>query len=256
MELIPILSTIVLVMTIATCILAVAAYFLYKARERKARRQRDNGTAPAIVRAEEEPHVLVAPQTAMPAGALPMGQGAYGSDARYLNAPPQQSSEGYYGEQPGYGEQQSYAYQEPRGYQEAPRQQYQQPDYGSAPSSAPAGYDYDDRSAQPPEQRLQEERPPQGASMFYEYTNDGFIPVDGRQEEQRRAMLPPAPRRDDSAEAARHYADRQQEEASDAQARAYREQAQADQAKARAVQAQQQNRSDADRQQEDGFAWL
>ena len=37
MELVPILSTIILVGTIATFILAVAAYVLYKIRERRAR---------------------------------------------------------------------------------------------------------------------------------------------------------------------------------------------------------------------------
>lgn len=55
MQLVPILSTIILVGTIATFILAVAAYILYKIRERKAREAPARPTAP-------EPHVLVAPQ--------------------------------------------------------------------------------------------------------------------------------------------------------------------------------------------------
>lgn len=57
MELVPILSTIILVGTIATFILAVAAYILYKIRER---RVHDEG--PADMRVEQEPHVLVAPR--------------------------------------------------------------------------------------------------------------------------------------------------------------------------------------------------
>lgn len=59
MELVPILSTIILVGTIATFILAVAAYILYKIRERRAREE----SRPAMY-AQPEPHVLVAPQVA------------------------------------------------------------------------------------------------------------------------------------------------------------------------------------------------
>jgi len=59
MELVPILSTIILVGTIATFILAVAAYILYKVRERRARE--DNIVSTQYV---QEPHVLVAPQQA------------------------------------------------------------------------------------------------------------------------------------------------------------------------------------------------
>lgn len=57
MELVPILSTIILVGTVATFILAVAAYILYKIRER---RVLVNGSSYMAV--EAEPHVLVAPQ--------------------------------------------------------------------------------------------------------------------------------------------------------------------------------------------------
>lgn len=57
MQLVPILSTIILVGTIATFILAVAAYVLYKIRERRAREE-------GVVQTQyvQEPHVLVAPQ--------------------------------------------------------------------------------------------------------------------------------------------------------------------------------------------------
>jgi len=57
MQLVPILSTIILVGTIATFILAVAAYVLYKIRERRAREE-------GVVQTQyvQEPHVLVQPQ--------------------------------------------------------------------------------------------------------------------------------------------------------------------------------------------------
>jgi len=56
MELVPILSTIILVGTIATFILAVAAYILYKIRERRSGRE-----VAAEERRREEPHALVEP---------------------------------------------------------------------------------------------------------------------------------------------------------------------------------------------------
>jgi hypothetical protein len=243
MDLIPILSTIVLVMTIATCILAVAAYFLYKARERKARKQRDNGTAPALVQAEE-PHMLVAPQTDRYQPAL--GQGSRYDDRRRLAAP-----QGY-----GYDDRQHADYDEPRqgraGY-EAP-QTYRYEPLDEAPSSAPAGYDYDDRSdRQPP--------PRQPGSMFYEYTGEGsFVPLDPQDEygARPRQALPAAPPPVDSNEvdAARHYASRQQAEATDAEARAYHERAEADQARSRAAELEAQRMRDNERRHESGFEWL
>lgn len=57
MELVPILSTIILVGTVATFILAVAAYILYKIRER---RDFENGSL--HMSTEADPHVLVSPQ--------------------------------------------------------------------------------------------------------------------------------------------------------------------------------------------------
>ncbi len=61
MELVPILSTIILVGTIATFILAVAAYVLYKIREQRAQEERTT-----ISTVAQEPHVLVQP-TVQPA---------------------------------------------------------------------------------------------------------------------------------------------------------------------------------------------
>ena len=57
MELVPILSTIILVGTIATFILAVAAYILYKIRERRAREE-----SVMTTQYVQEPHVLVSQQ--------------------------------------------------------------------------------------------------------------------------------------------------------------------------------------------------
>jgi len=58
MELVPILSTIILVGTAATFLLAVFAYIMYKWRERQERRD-----VPAQRAYDEQPHVLVTPRT-------------------------------------------------------------------------------------------------------------------------------------------------------------------------------------------------
>jgi len=58
MELVPILSTIILVGTAATFLLAVFAYIMYKWRERQERRD-----VPAQRTYDAQPHVLVTPRT-------------------------------------------------------------------------------------------------------------------------------------------------------------------------------------------------
>ncbi len=108
MELVPILSTIILVGTIATFILAVAAYILYKIRER---RVHDEGSAYMTV--EQEPHhVLVSPQpvesaaapaptprqapAAIPAGQTPSTSGSMFweyTDQGFVPVRPQASSD-------------------------------------------------------------------------------------------------------------------------------------------------------------------
>lgn len=70
MELIPILSTIILVATIATFILAVAAYILYKVRERRARAGRVATPIEATTTVAPG-HTLIAPTVATPALATP-----------------------------------------------------------------------------------------------------------------------------------------------------------------------------------------
>jgi len=62
MEIIPILSTIILVATIATFVLAIAAYVLYKIRERRARQ---GGVVRTDVVMGNDAHVLVTPQPAL-----------------------------------------------------------------------------------------------------------------------------------------------------------------------------------------------
>ncbi len=113
MELVPILSTIILVGTIATFILAVAAYILYKIRERRAR----ESSRPAMY-AQPEPHVLVAPQTAMS-----------------LQAPAEASMY-------------------------APSRQQPSLQAPAAPSQRPQ------------------------SSLFWEYTDEGFVPVNPQEEPQ------------------------------------------------------------------------
>ena len=122
MELVPILSTIILVGTIATFILAVAAYILYKVRERRARE--DNIVSTQYV---QEPHVLVAPQ-----------QTTFGIPAA--------------------------------------QQQQQMPStnvyVGSRPAQQPPSVVVNQPQQQP--QQLASE--PQN-SLFWEYTDEGFVPV-------------------------------------------------------------------------------
>lgn len=129
MELVPILSTIILVGTIATFILAVAAYVLYKIRERRAHEEGGLQVQPA-----QEPHVLVAPQQ------------------------PQMIQQPQYQQQPQtnvfVGSQQDQAGPSRTAAHASP-----------APSHAP--------QARPP----QVAQPSQQNSLFWEYTDEGFVPV-------------------------------------------------------------------------------
>ncbi|MBO6574809.1 MAG: hypothetical protein JJ896_05305 [Rhodothermales bacterium] len=121
MELVPILSTIILVGTIATFILAVAAYVLYKIREGRARESQQQQTY-----MQQEPHVLVAPEGSRPAIAINQYQGQPQQAAMYQPAPGQQVQ----------------------------RQQLQAPPQGQNPNS-----------------------------LFWEYTDKGFVPVDPQEEQ-------------------------------------------------------------------------
>jgi len=84
MELVPILSTIILVGTIATFILAVAAYILYKIRERRS--YQEGGTTTI---SQREPHVLLTPQQQVAAiEAQPAQTNVYVAPAMQATAPP------------------------------------------------------------------------------------------------------------------------------------------------------------------------
>lgn len=129
MELVPILSTIILVGTIATFILAVAAYVLYKIRERRA--QEERSTTAAI---QQEPHVLVTPQQQP---ALAMASQAQPAQTSVYITPPAQ------------------------------------PAATVITTQAPA------QVVQP----LPQPQPSVQNSLFWEYTDEGFVPV--RPEEER-----------------------------------------------------------------------
>ena len=123
MQLVPILSTIILVGTIATFILAVAAYVLYKIRERRAHED-------GVVQTQyvQEPHVLVTPQQTTLAAPAQQQQAAPSTNVFVAPSQP------------------------------APVQQQQ-----AQPQARPASM-----QAQPAE--------PQN-SLFWEYTDEGFVPV-------------------------------------------------------------------------------
>ena len=129
MELVPILSTIILVGTIATFILAVAAYILYKIREGKARESHQQTGY-----MQQEPHVLVAPDR----GQQPMIQQTAPAPASMYQPAPGQPVQ---------------------------RQQLQAPQQGQNPNS-----------------------------LFWEYTDEGFVPVNPQQEQvQQQAPQAPQP---------------------------------------------------------------
>lgn len=172
MELVPILSTIILVGTIATFILAVFAYILYKVRERRtreagpqrqyveARRQQQQvgggrQTGPALGHASQASMYIAPTSTLPPQGpvvevdnvheAAPLA-GGWSQPPRLeraVAAPQPYDHEG-----------------DGRRSQRIARQQ-------------PA---YETAEAALPRRRLEESREP--SSLFWEYTDEGFVPVD------------------------------------------------------------------------------
>lgn len=251
MELVPILSTIILVATIATFILAIAAYILYKARERKARQNvAERREALAM---QEQPHMLVTPQGA-PAGML-------GGEPRYI------------GQGTGYVDPSNQVYRAPEalppasatGYgnysqpQQAPPQHALPPPY-----SAPATYGEPVRP-QPMQQQeparpfLPPQTPPQSPnSMFWEYTEGGFVPVDPRQSTQQeveRRALETAQEQERRAQLAQDEAHRR---ALDVQQEAERRALEAQQEAARRQQSPQPPRQQPPQRpgEGEGLAWL
>lgn len=196
MELVPILSTIILVGTIATFILAVFAYILYKVRERKSR-QRSAEQRPYM---EPRRQPALAPsqqQMALPGG---MGQGAPASMyiAPTSTLPPQgpivEVDEMREAQAPQGG------WQQPPQLEPAAAPQYARQARAAnghsqpAPRLAPPQPQYD--TIQTPPRPARQPAPvgapeaQQPGSMFWEYTDEGFVPVDPRQnaarEQQRR----------------------------------------------------------------------
>ena len=183
MELVPILSTIILVGTIATFILAVFAYILYKIREGKSRE-----------RAQQRPY----------------------AETRHQPA--------YLAQQPGIGDRNAIGQRAPasmyiaptstvtpqhaaaeRDEMNEPAMSYAMPSPAYAPSNAPrlAPPQYESMTAQPtgrtplvtptpvaaPPKRTAQ--PAQPGSLFWEYTDEDFIPVDPQKtaEQQRQAEM-------------------------------------------------------------------
>lgn len=157
MELVPILSAIILAFTIATFILAIAAYVNYKLRERSRKKKKaaGGGNLVAAPAPAPPPHVLVE-ATATAAPALPAAQEA----PAFL--PPAQKSTAFL-PPPTAPEFTFTPHEEP---QAVPVRPVSESFFETAPSYMP--------DPQP-----EAETP---SSMFWEYTEEGFVPMapDGR----------------------------------------------------------------------------
>lgn len=172
MELVPILSTIILVGTIATFILAVFAYILYKVRERRTREAA--AQQPQYVEARRQQQQVGGGRQAGPALGQPSQAAMYIAPSNVL--PPQGPVV------------------EVDNVREAapPVGGWLQPPNLERAVAAPQPYDHDgdgrrtQRVARPqptyepaeaaPRRRLEESREP--SSLFWEYTDEGFVPVD------------------------------------------------------------------------------
>ena len=183
MELVPILSTIILVGTIATFILAVFAYILYKVRERRTREA-----------AGQQRQYVEARRTQMAPASRPVGaQIGQPTVASMYIAPttplppqgPVVEVEHVHEAAPPMG-----------GWQQPPNLEHA--------VAAPSGYDRaDSGSHRRPTQRIARSHPQEAAeprrlesetgrepsSLFWEYTDEGFVPIDpsksARREEAR-----------------------------------------------------------------------
>lgn len=182
MELVPILSTIILVGTIATFILAVFAYILYKVRERRTReaagQQRQYVEArrtqmapamrPAGIGQPSVASMYIAPTTTLP----PQGPVVEVEDLREAVAP----SGGW--QQPPSLER---AVAAPPAFERAEGNGHRRPAQRIArPQSQ--------ETIEAP-RRLESEAGREPSSLFWEYTDEGFVPVDptrsGKREEAR-----------------------------------------------------------------------
>jgi hypothetical protein len=195
MELVPILSTIILVGTIATFILAVFAYILYKVRERKSRERseqrpyREPMRQPTLA-AQQSGRALPHPQTQRmqspmyiaPTTTLPPQGPVVEVDEVHEVAVPQQ------------------------GWGQPPRME--QPVPAHSPSGRPRNGD--GGNGGPPRLAAPQYEPAgtgqrgeaPGSSLFWEYTDAGFVPVDPKQSasrEQQRPAERPSQREDEDS---------------------------------------------------------
>ena len=158
MELIPILSTIILIATISTFLLAIGAYVLYKARERK-------GEVAVAPRQAEIIAEVVAP-AGMPAPRQVVQQRAAGQKVS--------------GQQPIFAERQPVIIQQFPGQ---PQHFTQRPQPGESDRQQPGQYNetgyVQQRGFQAPQQygTRSEDARKQKDSKFLKYTTEGYVPA-------------------------------------------------------------------------------
>lgn len=152
MELVPILSAIILAFTIATFILAIAAYVNYKLRERSRKKKKaaGGGNLVAAPAPAPPPHVLVeATSTAAPALQAPQEAPAF--------LPPAQKST---------------AFLPPPTAPDFTFTPHEEPE--AVPLRPVSDSFFETTQAYIPDPQPEAETP---GSMFWEYTEDGFVPM-------------------------------------------------------------------------------
>ena len=221
MDLVPILSTIILVATLATLVLAVIAYFLYKSRERRARtaaaQRRDTVMAQPLDTADA--HTLVVPQYGEPLPALQAAPAYTPTMAALAAAPMMAVDTNFDGHADTLYAPSATAAAMPVAQSYTAREHPYEPPVVPPPPAAPA------------------------SSMFYEYTQGNLVPVD--------RATPVAPTMANLG--ADPYA-AQQAHLDAARAQAERAERGAEQTQDRLDRAQ--DRLDAQRRRDDGLAWL
>ena len=225
MDIVPILSTIILVATLATLVLAVIAYFLYKSRERKARaaaaERRDPVMAMPMMAADNSAY-------AMPGYAQPPAQPAYVPTMAALPAGPTMAVDTN---------------------RDGRMDTLYAPAMVADPYAMPVAQSYTARAAMPdpvvpvvPAVPVAPAASVAPGSMFYEYTQGSLVPPEAAPVAPTMANLGVDPFATQQAQldAARMQANR-------AEVAAERQQERIDRA---------QGRLDAQRRRDDGLAWL
>ncbi|MBE2185790.1 MAG: hypothetical protein IAE99_03340 [Rhodothermales bacterium] len=225
MDIVPILSTIILVATLATLVLAVIAYFLYKSRERKARaaaaERRDPVMAMPMMAADNSAY-------AMPGYAQPPAQPAYVPTMAALPAGPPMAVDTN---------------------RDGRMDALYAPTVPVDPYAMPVAQSYTARAAMPdpvvpvaPAVPVAPSASVAPGSMFYEYTQGSLVPPEAAPVAPTMANLGVDPFATQQAQldAARMQANR-------AEVAAERQQERIDRA---------QGRLDAQRRRDDGLAWL